>query len=412
MARVWDPFLTENDRRHLALDKPKVPYGFGRKAAVLSVDNYRGVIGDRPEPIEQAVLNWPNSVGPGGWTALEHIRTLLAAARGAGLPVLHATGLAVEDSGIPGWSTRRGTRRDVSDDPAAADRHRRRYDIVEQAAPLPGEVVLRKTAPSAFFGTPLIAQLTSEGIDTLIVCGESVSGCVRATVVDGCSYRLHMIVVEECVYDRHEATRVMNLFDIEQKYGDVLPLAEVLGWITGRSPEAVAPQLEPVGEHRHHGHHHHDHGDHSHVTHGHGGPAELEIPAAVLTRLPAGSVPVSVAHHPIHGHVIEMAGPEVIAAARAEMSAGFGDVEHRILELSPGDVDGDAQWSELMERLGGGVLLIGVGLAPSGQPAEEEVVTDQPCPECGARSASVDSAPERAGLRILVCQECGAAWDV
>jgi maleamate amidohydrolase len=96
---------------------------------------------------------------------------------------------------------------------------------------VPGEAVLRKTAPSAFFGTPLMAHLNALGADTLIVCGESTSGCVRASVVEARSYRFRVVVVEECVYDRHEATHAINLFDMHQKYADVLPLAEVLDWI-------------------------------------------------------------------------------------------------------------------------------------------------------------------------------------
>jgi nicotinamidase-related amidase len=115
--------------------------------------------------------------------------------------------------------------------PEEADRHSRRLDIVEQAAPLPGEVVLKKTGPSAFFGTPLAAHLIGQGVDTIIVCGESVSGCVRATVVDGRSYRLNVIVVEDCVYDRHEASRAINLFDMDQKYADVISLDEVTAWL-------------------------------------------------------------------------------------------------------------------------------------------------------------------------------------
>src|SRR5205807_3454834 len=106
-----------------------------------------------------------------------------------------------------------------------------RYDIVEQAAPIPGEVVLPKSAPSAFWGTPLVAQLNRMGIDTLIVGGESTSGCVRASVVDGTTYRFRMIVAEECSYDRHEACHAINLFDMHQKYADVLPTAEVIQWM-------------------------------------------------------------------------------------------------------------------------------------------------------------------------------------
>ena len=79
-------------------------------------------------------------------------------------------------------------------------------------------------------------------VDTLLVVGESASGCVRATVVEARSLRFRVIVVEDCVYDRHEATRAMNLFDMDQKYADVLPSAQVISWIEQRQAgAAVAP---------------------------------------------------------------------------------------------------------------------------------------------------------------------------
>jgi nicotinamidase-related amidase len=232
--RVWDRFLTERDKAHLAASSPTTRYGFGHRPVVLSVDNYRKAVGDRREPLLQSIRTWPGSTGADGWAALDRIAELLARARAAQIPVVHVTGMAAEDSGMPGWGARIGGRHDVRPrTPEEHDRHARRFDIVEQARPEPGEVVLRKTGPSAFFGTPLAAHLMGLGIDTVIVCGESVSGCVRATVVDARSYRLNVIVVEECVYDRHEASRAVNLFDIDQKYGDVVPLAEVTTWIAG-----------------------------------------------------------------------------------------------------------------------------------------------------------------------------------
>ncbi|MPZ87289.1 MAG: isochorismatase family protein, partial [Nitriliruptorales bacterium] len=114
------------------------------------------------------------------------------------------------------------------------DRERRRYEIVEQAAPWPGEAVLHKTAPSAFFGTPLMAHLHSLGVDTLMVCGESTSGCVRASVIDARSYRFKVIVVEDAVYDRHESAHAINLFDMNQKYADVMALDDVLVHLRAR----------------------------------------------------------------------------------------------------------------------------------------------------------------------------------
>jgi nicotinamidase-related amidase len=100
----------------------------------------------------------------------------------------------------------------------------RAREIVPEAAPLPGEPVITKSAPSAFACTPLLAHLRDLGIDTVLVAGMATSGCVRATVIDGATNRYRMVVVEPCVFDRIEASHAMSLFDIDQKYGDVVGL--------------------------------------------------------------------------------------------------------------------------------------------------------------------------------------------
>lgn len=230
--RIWDRFLTEQDKAHLKLFPEAQKYGFGDRAAVLSIDNYRRAVGDHPEPLLESIKTWPGSTGLAGWDALAHTARLFQVARKNRHPVIHVTALSPEESGIPGWTPRLDDQaKEAPLSPERRDRFNRRYDFVEQAAPLPGEVIVKKTAPSAFFGTPLAAHLTRERIDTLIVCGESASGCVRATVVDGCSLRLRMVVVEECVYDRHEASLAVSLFDMDQKYADVRTLADVSAWM-------------------------------------------------------------------------------------------------------------------------------------------------------------------------------------
>ncbi len=234
-SRPWDRFLSEDDRAHLAASAEHRDYGWGEKPALLFIDIYRGVFGDRREPLLDAIKTWPGSTGPAGWDAVEHVKELLDAARGLGVPVIHVTG----NPAVPHWSDRIGVERKTPTDPAAADRLRRRYDIVDQVAPIEGEVVLRKSAPSAFWGTPLIPHLRYVDVDTLVVCGESTSGCVRATVVDGCTNRFRMKVVEEGVWDRHETCHAMNLFDMHQKYADVVSLAETIDWLRawrGRHP--------------------------------------------------------------------------------------------------------------------------------------------------------------------------------
>ena len=107
------------------------------------------------------------------------------------------------------------------------------YHIKDELAPLPGELVIYKERASGFFGTPLIAHLRKIGADSLIICGESTSGCVRASTVDAYSYGFHNVVVEECTYDRSMLSHKVNLFDLHHKYADVMHLDEVIEHLAG-----------------------------------------------------------------------------------------------------------------------------------------------------------------------------------
>ena len=100
--------------------------------------------------------------------------------------------------------------------------------IVPELAPAPGEYVLRKTMPSAFFGTNLANWLISKGVDTLLVTGCTTSGCVRATVIDSMSYNFRTIVVTDGVGDRAMGPHEANLFDMEQKYADLMSTSEII----------------------------------------------------------------------------------------------------------------------------------------------------------------------------------------
>jgi nicotinamidase-related amidase len=234
VERVWDPFLSERDRVRSGL-QPASRKGAGSKPALLLVDLYRGAFGDAPEPLLDAIKTWPGSSGMAGWEALPHIERLLGEARALGIPVVHITGM----DGMPGWrdATPRGGRQE---DEGALERRRRRYDIMDGVTPVDGEVVLRKNAPSAFWGTSLVGHLVSLGIDTVVVAGESTSGCVRATVVDAKSYRYKVVVPEPCVFDRDEASHAINLYDMDQKYADVIPLDEAIRYLRSMAPERQA----------------------------------------------------------------------------------------------------------------------------------------------------------------------------
>jgi nicotinamidase-related amidase len=233
----WDSYLTERDKRIFPASGYGQRGGFGRRPAILVVDVSYAFVGDRPQPIEESVKHWPLSAGEEGWRAVEYTATLLAAARAKGVPVLYATSPTDPTEyrwGLGRWSDKNPG----SSEPAGA----RAAQIVEPIAPRNGEIVIVRSKPSVFFGTELASYLVDLGVDGLIVCGVTTSGCVRATVVDGFSYNFRMSVVEECTFDRGEASHWINLFDMHQKYADVVSLDEVVMFLGNLEDGLFTPQ--------------------------------------------------------------------------------------------------------------------------------------------------------------------------
>ena len=152
--------------------------------------------------------------------AIEKTVALLAMARDAGWPTVHSRIVFADDDAggnvftlkVPGLLALKET------SPASA--------IVAALAPRPGELVVRKTTPSAFFGTMLAAWLAQRSVKTLVVAGCTTSGCVRASVVDAMSAGLRPLVVSDCVGDRAIGPHEASLFDMAQKYAAVMPLAQ------------------------------------------------------------------------------------------------------------------------------------------------------------------------------------------
>lgn len=93
------------------------------------------------------------------------------------------------------------------------------------------EPVILKKGASAFFGTNLASLLISQGVDTIILCGATTSGCIRATAIDLLQYGFPTLVPRECVGDRAQAPHEANLFDINAKYADVVSIEETLAYL-------------------------------------------------------------------------------------------------------------------------------------------------------------------------------------
>jgi nicotinamidase-related amidase len=103
------------------------------------------------------------------------------------------------------------------------------------------EPLIEKPRASAFYGTHLLDMLIAERVDTVIVTGCSTSGCIRATCESAFNYNLHVIVPREAVGDRSASAHEANLFDIDARYADVVPLANVLEQLDALVSVAAAP---------------------------------------------------------------------------------------------------------------------------------------------------------------------------
>jgi maleamate amidohydrolase len=185
--------------------------GFGRAPAIIVVDFIRAYTEPGSPLYAPAVVEAVKATAP-----------LLKAAREKGVPIIY-TRVVYHQSGADGGLFVRkvpALRRMVEGEPLS--------EIVPELPPAPDDVILIKQYASSFFGTSLAAMLTARGVDTLIITGCSTSGCVRATAVDAMQNGFRPIVPRECVGDRHDGPHEANLFDIDAKYGDVVPLSDVM----------------------------------------------------------------------------------------------------------------------------------------------------------------------------------------
>ncbi|MCC2613939.1 isochorismatase family protein [Neorhizobium petrolearium] len=206
----------------------------GPRPALVLIDLYNLAYRGGPVPPLSLMDQYPSSCGIYAHNAIEPTRRLIAAARTAGVPIFYCTSDNRPMAGLRGGGA---TRRRTS---TAAVRLPDDFEIWSDFAPQQGDVIIRKQRASIFQGTPLLSHLNLLGVQSLIVCGESTSGCVRASCIDGYSNGLHVSLVEECTYDRHELVHKMNLFDLHHKYADVMHVEEVVAHLEASHPTRAA----------------------------------------------------------------------------------------------------------------------------------------------------------------------------
>ncbi len=196
----------------------------GPAPALLVVDLYELAYQGGPKPVSELHRTYPSTCGEHAYAAIAPTKALIGAARSAGVPIFYTTS-DTRPEALP-QSVTATRRRNVSVDPKV-------YEIRSDFKPQPGDVIIPKQRASGFYGTPLMAHLTQLGVRSLIVCGESTSGCVRASAVDAYSSGLHVVVVEECCFDRSMVAHKVNLFDLHHKYADVMSVRDVVKHLEG-----------------------------------------------------------------------------------------------------------------------------------------------------------------------------------
>lgn len=166
-----------------------------------------------------------------GIDAAGSIRDVLDAARARAVPVFFSKGgkryhtsssAPLTDVERSGWTNTNAVVERDSEEMGLA------YTITPQLAPRDGEVVVEKTAPSAFFGTMLPTYLSSLRADTLVVCGMMTSGCVRATVTDAFSSAYRVVLPEGCLADRRAEAHELHVEEMGLKYATVAPTRDVV----------------------------------------------------------------------------------------------------------------------------------------------------------------------------------------
>lgn len=189
--------------------------GFGRRPALLLVDFAQAYF-DRDCDLYagQSVVD-----------ALASALRIREAAHAAGIPVV-LTEVALQPGGINGgrfFEKVKPLKAFIKGEPTA--------EFAVGLVPRDDEIIISKQYPSAFFGTSLASTLAASGVDSVILTGLTTSGCVRASCVDAMSHGFRTIVVRDACGDRHPAPHEANLFDMNAKYADVVPEAEVMDYL-------------------------------------------------------------------------------------------------------------------------------------------------------------------------------------
>lgn len=223
---IWQDVLSDQDL--LVIDKAKYrtrgaatfsSRGEITSPALVIIDMQKLFVGD-DVPILEAIATEMTMIGERGWRAMEAMQPLLTHCRAVKMPIIFA---------------KMCPHNRLNNDPL--------LDFVDSLHPQAGDIIVDKTTTSAFFNTNLDTLLKSKQVDSVILIGNSTSGCIRAAAVDAVQHGFSAIVPYDCVFDRIEASHKISLLDMWMKYATVISSTDLLVKLqadTSKNHEAIS----------------------------------------------------------------------------------------------------------------------------------------------------------------------------
>lgn len=227
MERIWDKFVTEEDKAVFKAAGYGKSIGYGKRPALVVIDVHYSFLGDEPEDILESVKKYRTSCGRKGWAAVDAIETLLTVFREKNFPIVYTVSERRKDFFDSGVQRGKNFRHEESTTLIGS----KGAEIPPQIAPREKDILISKKKPSAFFATPLMSYMNDLDVDSIFIVGGTTSGCIRATALDSFSYNFKTTIVEQCVFDSFESSHAMNLFDLNTKYVDVVDLEDAISYL-------------------------------------------------------------------------------------------------------------------------------------------------------------------------------------
>ena len=224
MSRIWDDVISERDRAVIEKGGWGKSRGLGNSPCLMIIDAQYNYVGE-DKPILEQQDRWPTGCGAEAWAGIRGIKELIAVARSREIPIIYTRQIQKKTLAFDSFA-RKADRKGES----FLEGHRG-VEILDEIAPMEGDLVVDKGYSSAFYGTPMVSYLNGLGVDTILMTGGTTSGCLRATTVDAISRNYNVAVVEDCAFDRIKISHKVSLFEMWMKYCDVISLKEALEYL-------------------------------------------------------------------------------------------------------------------------------------------------------------------------------------